>query len=160
MNTNKQHKIKKQEKKERQKRNKEINKKKDSRVMRNKLPKKLITNCPELRRLQFSKTNIFNVFWGKSYTKIFTSVNMVTPIWLIWFKFTEEVLTSNSKGDRRILTMSLAGQYVVLLLSTMLNHIVDLYKIKSEIAVIKVEVVQVWFKEVPFIIIRLQQVNS
>ena len=56
--------------------------------------------------------------------------------------------------------MSLAGQYVVLLLSTMLNHIVDLYKIKSEIAVINVEVVQVWLKEVPFIIIRLQQVNS
>ena len=39
MNTNKQHKIKKQEKKERQKRNKDRNKKKDSRVMCNKLPK-------------------------------------------------------------------------------------------------------------------------
>lgn len=39
MNTNKWHKIKKQEKKERQKRKKEINKKKDSRVMCNKLPK-------------------------------------------------------------------------------------------------------------------------
>lgn len=39
MNTNKWHKIKKQEKKERQKRKKERNKKKDSRVMCNKLPK-------------------------------------------------------------------------------------------------------------------------
>ena len=56
--------------------------------------------------------------------------------------------------------MSLSGQYVVLLLSGNLNHIDDLYKIKSEIARVKVEILQVWFKEVPFIIKRLLQVNG
>ena len=64
MNTNKQY--------EKKTRKKKKWKKKNGRVLPysstcNKLTKQYITNCPEMRRLQFSATNIFNVFWI-SYT--------------------------------------------------------------------------------------------
>ena len=58
----------------------------------------------------------------------------MVKVGLIWFKFVDKVLASNSKGDRRILTMSLAGHYYfITITSANLSHIDDLYKIKSEV---------------------------
>ena len=52
-------------KKQKRKKREERKKKKKSRVLSystyNKLSNK--TNCPELKRLQFPETNIFNIFW-------------------------------------------------------------------------------------------------
>ena len=74
MNTDKQHKKKKQDKRKQKK-----EEKKDSRVLSYSstynLTKQYITNCPELRRLQFSETNIFNVFLI-SYAIIFSNTRL------------------------------------------------------------------------------------